>query len=268
LDFDLTLRSSRVKQLFYTEEDGINLVCLRLSAAINMRRMVHTLRQIQTKPNINLRFPADCEGWYNCVYMGEELHEGEGLEIINTLRTHMQDHHRKYYESLSSGTFHVTHMLRDPIRRRGGALSRRNAESPVYNPQTPPGTESDSSQEDAQPQPSGTAAPPESDSEDDAQPLRTDSTAETVVLPPTLPVTPQLSRAGSTETVALFPPPAAVFNPPATINGQPNTVEQGMQMTDTIATVMRNLYNIEPGFNLPDRLDEIMRAVNHLSDRL
>jgi len=254
----LALGSFRVKQLFYTEEDGINLVCLRLSAAINRRRMAHTLRQIQTKPNINLRFPADCEGWYNCVYMGEELHEGEGLEIINTLRTHMQDHHRKYYESLSSGTFHATHMLRDPIRRRG------RAQSPVYNPQTP----SDSSQEDAQPQPSGTAAPPESDSDDDAQPLRTDSTAETVVLPPTLPVTPQLSRAGSTETVALFPPSAAVFNPPATINGQPNTVEQGMQMTDTIATVMRNLYNIEPGFNLPDRLNEIMRAINHLSDRL
>jgi hypothetical protein len=45
-------------------------------------------------------------------------------------------------------------------------------------------------------------------------------------------------------------------------------VEQGMQMTDTIATIMRNLYNIEPGFNLPERLDEIMRAINHLSDRV
>ena len=249
LDFDLALGSSRVKQLFYSEEGGMHFVCMRLDVAVPRTRIASMLRKIQMKPLTNLTPPVDNELWNSFIFMGNELHTGEGMEIINTLQTHMRDRHRRYYESLAGNTHHLTHMLRDPIRRRAGPDTRPSVEtrsSPVYNPQTP-STDSEMS---------GDEAPPQGMNRNDSN--ETDA-------PPRM-----MNRNDSTETVLLSPTnsssPVAVFQPAGMVNGQPNTVEQGMQLTETIATIVRNLYNIEPGFNLPSRLDAIERAINRLSD--
>jgi hypothetical protein len=117
LDFNLALRANAVKQLFYSVDDGVHKVCIRLTTATTRIRFVNMLLEIQGKPLTNLRLPLDCEFWNAVIFMGSQLRNGEGAEIIHTLKRHMVTRHPSYFESLSTTSRHITHMLRDELRQ-------------------------------------------------------------------------------------------------------------------------------------------------------
>ena len=116
LDFNLALRANSVKQLFYSIEDGVHQVCIRLTTATTRVRLVNMLMEIQGKPLTNLRLPLDADRWGAVIFMGNQLRNGEGAEMIQTLKRHMENRLPSYFESLCTTSRHLTHMLRDELR--------------------------------------------------------------------------------------------------------------------------------------------------------
>lgn len=124
-----------VKQLFFTVEDGVHLVCMRLTRAVSRVRFVNALRALELKPRIGFRLPEGARNWTTTLLMGDELRGGEGLEIIQVLRTHMTINNPSYVEQLDEGGgSHLTHMVRDAMRPSRAPAPLHRSESEVTIP--------------------------------------------------------------------------------------------------------------------------------------
>ena len=117
IDFNLVLRSNEVKQLFFSEEDGVHLVCLRLRSAITRLRFVNALIELERKPLTQFKRPAEGIDWSAFVFTGNELSQGAGLEIRQTLKRHMDTNNPAFFQSHSTTGRHITHMLQHSLRR-------------------------------------------------------------------------------------------------------------------------------------------------------
>ena len=137
LDFNLALRANSVKQLFYSIEDGVHQVCIRLTTATTRVRLVNMLMEIQGKPLTNLRLPLDADRWGAVIFMGNQLRNGEGAEMIQTLKRHMENRLPSYFESLCTTSRHLTHMLRDELRPNPEDQARQIVRAPSLAPTLP-----------------------------------------------------------------------------------------------------------------------------------
>ena len=117
LDFNMVLCTNMVRQLFFTETDGVHLVCMRLTKATSRIRFVNALIELEGKARIAFKLPVGAPNWGSVIQMGSELRSGVGLEIIDTLKTHMTINNPAFTESLCTGTRHITNMLRDALRQ-------------------------------------------------------------------------------------------------------------------------------------------------------
>ena len=129
LDFNLVLRINDVRQLYYSKEGSVHLVCLRLSVAITRTRFVNALIELENKPLTNFERPIEGTDWTEFVFTGNQLREGTGLEIRQTLLRHMNNRSPAFFQSLSTTTRHATHMLRNNLRMR-----RNTPEPAAQNP--------------------------------------------------------------------------------------------------------------------------------------
>ena len=226
LDFNLALGHSTVKQYFFTEENGENLVCMRVQTAITRSRYIKVLEWVERRNGVDFK-PIPGSDWADSVYMGDEIRNGGGRAIRETLIQHMLAEHEKFHESIAAYTQHTTHMLRDPLRVRRGAPQ----ENPLDRQETIP-IES----------PRGPAYAPTGP---DYALERSDSLR-------TLPV--ESPR----------PVEAVVINPPAEINGQPNPVTADMELTQRIAEIIQTVYGIPPGYNVQAHIEQLHERVDDI----
>ena len=198
IDFNLVLRTNEVRQLFFSVEDNVHLVCMRLKDAITRVRFVNALIELEMKPLANFKRPTEGIDWSEFVFTGNELREGPGFQIIQTLRRHMDSHHPAFFQSHSTTARHVTHMLRNNLRT---AAMRRNRNVSAPAPPIPQISQ------------------------------------------------PVSERSGdSARTVPIQPD---VLSPPlVNANGQLNLVEVSMQIREVAASVIRDLVQMSPAFNL------------------
>ena len=202
-DFNSALgRATTVKQTFITEENGEHLVCMRLQHAIPRSRLINMLRDVNSRNGSNLN-PVPGATWRNAVFMGDELRNGGGRAIRDTLIRHMRSGNIAYKESIAGFMRHNTHMLQDDLRSRiteaeGGSL-----------PESPRGP---------------------------AYPLPQEDVAQEALVVPPL---PQESAA----------------------QGALARVRSNIELAGTIVEIMRDLYNIPPGYDIRTRLDQIYERV-------
>ena len=236
LDFNLVLHSSNaVKQLYFSVENDVHLVCMRLTEAISRIRFANALSEIERKPLTNFKRTNDSLNWTSFIFMGNELREGEGAEIKQTLKYHMETRDPAFFQSHSTNTRHVTHMLRNPLRP--------NHRNPVIMPA-----------------PSAPQMP------------RTPSTSSDTTIPldspaPTLPVAgspvPAMDRSNSAQ---MDNGPQVIFSVPQMINGQPNMIDATLRLRDTVSSVLRDLLGINLGFNLQERFGDLTSRMDELMD--
>jgi hypothetical protein len=140
LDFNLALGHSTVKQYFFTEENGESLVCMRVQTAITRSRYIKVLEWVERRNGVDFK-PIPGSNWADSVYMGDEIRNGGGRAIRETLIQHMLAEHEKFHESIAAYTQHTTHMLRDPLRVRRGAPQEnpldRQETIPIESPRGP-----------------------------------------------------------------------------------------------------------------------------------
>ena len=122
LDFNMTLGTNSVKQLFYTRENGEDLVCMRLQTATTRTRIRMTLNELQTNPRSEFKKPDDVNDWLSVIYMGHELREGQGEEIMHVLNLHKISNNPSFVESVSMNHRHLTNMLTDGLRMTRAAV--------------------------------------------------------------------------------------------------------------------------------------------------
>lgn len=244
LDINATSRTNIVKQLFVSKQGDTHFVCLRLRNAISRTQFSRMLELIEsnmrTTPGSHrnhLRRSPGVFEWKDAVFMGEELRDGEGHVIRQTLKRHMEDMNPHYSESHSTTTRHVTHMLRDSIRPNPNA-PRVPAARP--RPPLPPAAAPSSSSGD-----SGVTIALSSNNHNDPPPLFGDEGG--AQLPP-----PAIAAAAD-------PPPSAsiLFRPARVIEGQPNMVEPTMEMAAMVSDIVRTVFQVGPDFNLQQRFDNI-----------
>ena len=199
IDFNLVLRTNEVRQLFFSVEDNVHLVCMRLGEAITRVRFVNALIELEMKPLANFKRPTEGIDWSEFVFTGNELREGPGFQIIQTLRRHMDSHHPAFFQSHSTTARHVTHMLRNNLRP---STMRRNRNIPAPAPPIP----------------------------QISQPVseRSGNSARTVPTQPDV-LSPPLVMASS---------------------GQLNLVEVSTHIREVAASVIRDLLQTSPAFNL------------------
>lgn len=124
-----------VTQLYSTMGDDQQiLACFRTSKAVPHTRIISMLRWVEVKHGVDFK-PIPGSTWTDSVFMGDAVRNGEGTEILDTLRQHMQEGKDSYKESISDNMHHNTHMLRDPIRERLEAPRQQNAPVPSEPPQ-------------------------------------------------------------------------------------------------------------------------------------
>jgi len=217
-DFNSALgRATTVKQTFITEENGEHLVCMRLQHAIPRSRFINMLRDVNSRNGSNLN-PVPGATWRDAVFMGDELRNGGGRAIRDTLIRHMRSGNIAYKESIAGFMRHNTHMLQDELRSRiteGGSLP----ESP-HGPAGPDG-------HPLFPRENSPVVDPPLPQEDVAQ--------EALVVPP-------LPQEGAAQ-------------------GAVARVRSNIELAGTIVEIMRDLYNIPPGYDIRTRLDQIYERV-------
>lgn len=236
IDFNLVLRSNEVKQLYFTVEDNVHLVCMRLKEAVTRQRFMNALCEIMRKPLANFRHPVRgvTLDWSDVVFSGSQLREeGTGFEIRQTLKRHMDTNHPAFFQSHSTTTRHATHMLQNIMRRN------------PYSPAQPQSTRRDPAVV-AQPPPTTPSTP--SDAE-------------------TLPVSPQPSlhgREDSARTI-VYEQQSDVFSAPIIMpNGSLNMVETTAHIREVATSVIRDLLQVSPGFNLQGTLRDMSNAMNEI----
>jgi hypothetical protein len=76
----------KIKQLFYTKDtDNTHLVCMRLEKAANRTFVRNALTRLEHSHNTHFKKPVGSADWV--IFMGDELKEGQGAEIIQALKT-------------------------------------------------------------------------------------------------------------------------------------------------------------------------------------
>jgi hypothetical protein len=76
----------KIKQLFYIkDEDNIHLVCMRLEKAETRVFVRNVLARLESAHNAHFKKPEGSAAWV--IFMGDELKEGQGGEIIQALKT-------------------------------------------------------------------------------------------------------------------------------------------------------------------------------------
>ncbi len=251
IDFNLVLRSNEVKQLFFSVENNVHLVCMRLRDAITRIRFVNALVELERKPLTNFRRPVEGVDWSTFVFIGNQLREGgAGFEIKQTLTRHMDTNHPAFFQSHSTTARHITHMLRNAMRR-----NRYAGPAAVIPPSAP------------QPQPAAESLSRQSSSEimaDESLLRAPDSPAATLPVESPLP-TERYDSSSSARTEVLQQ--QDVFNPPLVASdGQPNLVGIAMHVRDMTATSVREILQISPGFNLQATLGDLNARVDELLD--
>jgi hypothetical protein len=239
IDINATSRTNLVKQLFISKEGETHLVCLRLRKAISRGQFARMLEAVESNMRTamidlgirnHLRPPSGIVHWEDTVFMGEELRDGEGDVIRQTLKRHMEEVNPQYSESHSTTMRHITHMLRDSIRPNPNQPSRLvEVASSIA-----------SSSRDSR------MAIELDDNNNDPQ--------------------PRLCPAGQNEGEAqpAVGPPSSVFRPAPIIEGQPIMVEP--TMTTMLADIVRIVLQVGPDFNLQQRFDNIDARIGELID--
>ena len=220
LDFNIALRRTEVSQFFFCVENNTHYVCMRLADAITRTRFANVLSEVERKPFTNFKRINNSLEWKDYIFMGKELREGEGQHIKDTLKRFMEAGHPTFVESLSTAQRHITHMLRNPLRRNHYAPSVIPA--PVTPPMSP-------DEDDA-----ATVILGDSRSQSNSS-VQTNSRSQSNSSRQTIPITddhPQLTAV-------------------------PDSVENNLRIRDTMAGILRNLLNVEPGFDLRGRLDDL-----------
>jgi hypothetical protein len=231
IDFNLVLRTNEVKQLFFSEENNVHLVCMRLKDAITRTRFVNALVELERKPLANFRRPVEGVDWNTFIFSGSQLRTGAGSEIRETLTRHMDSHHPSFFQSHSTTARHVTHMLRNIMRG---------------NPYSP--------------------APVAPAPREEAEPVAPSSPAETL---PVLDSPSVGERSGSNSSARTVPMAQAqdVFSPPlVAADGQVNMVGISMHVRETAAAAIYELLRINPDFNLQNTLGDLTARMDELLD--
>jgi hypothetical protein len=231
IDFNLVLRTNEVKQLFFSEENNVHLVCMRLKDAITRTRFVNALVELERKPLANFRRPVEGVDWNTFIFSGSQLRTGAGSEIRETLTRHMDSHHPSFFQSHSTTARHVTHMLRNIMRG---------------NPYSP--------------------APVAPAPREEAEPVAPSSPAETL---PVLDSPSVGERSGSNSSARTVPMAQAqdVFSPPlVAADGQVNMMGISMHVRETAAAAIYELLRINPDFNLQNTLGDLTARMDELLD--
>ena len=107
-DFNLAMPTNHFKQLFYTQENGVYYMCVRLREAVPSTRMVAVLKHLEAHGKIR-----GTGNWQSVLFMGTKaLFQGDGVRIVRILKTHMQNADPAFRMYMGSGT-HLTNMLID-----------------------------------------------------------------------------------------------------------------------------------------------------------
>ena len=246
LDINATSRTNIVKQLFVSKQGDTHYVCLRLRNAISRTQFARMLELIEsnmrTTPGSHrnhLRRPPGVSEWRDAVFMGEELRDGEGHVIRQTLKRHMEDTNPHYSESHSTTTRHVTHMLRDSIRPNPNAPRRSSSSNaPVVVPPAP------------------VAASYLSMSGDSGVTIALSNNNDP---PPHFDNNDEQQQPGPSSSSLLFSPARV------DADGQPNMVEPAMEMAAMVSEIVRTVFQVGPDFNLQRRFDNIDTRIAELA---
>lgn len=243
-DFNSIFRGNEVKQLYFSVEEGLHLVCMRLRFAVTRIRFVNALIQLERTPSINFKRPVDGIDWSAFVFLGNQLREGTGLEIKQTLKRHMDSNHQSFFQSQSSTSHHITHMLRDFMRGN------------MYIPRT------DNAAPPEVAVPSAPSLPPS------PPPLVTNDERDSASLPETLVASPAstlpVRSESSTGTEPMSPDTFTV--PMVLPNGQINMVELSLHVRSIVGSSLREFLQIRPGFNLQGTMTDIEARIDELLD--
>ena len=235
LDINATSRTNIVKQLFISKQGETHFVCLRFRQAISRTQFSRMLEMVESNMRTlpggagmrnHLRRPHGVAEWKDTIFMGDELREGEGDVIRQTLKRHMEQVNPQYSESHSTTTRHVTHMLRDSIRP---------------NPSSP--------------------APSRVAVQQHQAPSVASSSGESAV---TLQIDESPPQIGEMQPVNNQHSP--VFMPALVIDGHQNMVEPNMDMATMVSDIVRTVLNIGPDFNMQQRFDNIDTRINNLTE--
>jgi hypothetical protein len=269
LDFNLVLRANEVKQLFYSVEDNVHLVCMRLRTAITRIRFVNALIEVERKPLTNFRRPNEGLDWSAFVYTGNQLRDGTGFEIRQTLRRHMDANHPAFFQSQSTATRHVTHMLRNDLRSPP-VSSMYSPTSPSYSPTSPFYTSPSYTPALPSYMPTSPSYSPTSPSYSPTSPSYTPATPSYIPTSPSYSPTspsyfptrgipepaapipdtsqPVSGRSGDSARTAPIQPHA--LSPPLpTALGQLSTAEVSAHIREAVASVLRDLLQIGPALD-------------------
>lgn len=238
IDFNLVLRGNEVRQLFFSVENDVHFVCLRLRTAVTRLRFVNALIDIERKPLTNFKRPVDGIDWSAFVFLGNELRDGTGLEIRMTLKRHMDTNNPGFFQSHSTTSRHITHLLQNTLRRNHFTAADQGPSDGVQGP--PPRQETPSTQSDL---------------------------AETIPLDSPHPTLSRQTSRESTRTEVLGP--NGIFTAPYLLpNGQPNLVELLMHLREMIAPMIQEMVRTEAGFDLQATLTNINTRLDELRELL
>jgi hypothetical protein len=190
------------------------------------------LRDVNSRNGSNLN-PVPGATWRDAVFMGDELRNGGGRAIRDTLIRHMRSGNIAYKESVAGFMRHNTHMLQDDLRSRiteGGSLPE--------SPRGPAG-------------PDGHPLFPRENSPVVDPPLPQEDVAQDDLVDPPLP-----QEAVAQEALVVPPLPQE-----GAAQGALARVRSNIELAGTIVEIMRDLYNIPPGYDIRTRLDQIYERV-------
>jgi hypothetical protein len=260
IDFNLVLRTNEVKQLFFSEENNVHLVCMRLKDAITRTRFVNALVELERKPLANFRRPVEGVDWNTFIFSGSQLRTegGAGSEIRETLTRHMDSHHPSFFQSHSTTARHVTHMLRNIMRgnpyRNNNNNSPSSSSAPVPVVVAPP------------PPPPVVVVAPSSPAE--TLPVLDSPSSSSSVGGTGGTGGRSWSNTSSVRTVPMAQPQQDVlFSPPlVAANGQVNMVGISMHVRETAAAAIYEILRINPDFNLQNTLGDLTARMDELLD--
>jgi hypothetical protein len=239
LDINATSRTNIVKQLFISKQGETHFVCLRFRQAISRTQFSRMLEMVESNMRTlpggagmrnHLRRPHGVAEWKDTIFMGEELREGEGDVIRQTLKRHMEEVNPQYSESHSTTTRHITHMLRDSIRPNPASPAPRQVaiQQPLQQHQAP--SIASSSEESA--------------------------------------ATVKINDSPIGEMQPVNDQHPSVFMPALVIDGHPNMVEPNMDMASMVTDIVRTVFNIGPDFNMQQRFENMQQRFDNIDTRI
>ena len=111
VDFEAFLMNdNKVMQLFYTEENGLHYVNLKVKTPITRTRAASALHRLE---GVSIELPPHAVSWPSIIYTGSELSD-EGGFIREIILRHKTEGRPDFYQYLAPGFWHPTIMINNP----------------------------------------------------------------------------------------------------------------------------------------------------------